>query len=79
MMKKNRIATRLKDKTGIAKSKNRSDDLLSLRTKYEQFSKNLKFLIKTLTNNQVAMQQYSKSRLEVSIYYSILYSYVIYI
>ncbi|KAL9179838.1 hypothetical protein ACHAXT_007808, partial [Thalassiosira profunda] len=52
--------------TGLAKSKNRSDDLVKLRTKYQQFSKNLKFLITTLTNNHNAMAAYSKSRLEVA-------------
>eukprot|EP00578_Thalassiosira_sp_NH16_P029035 CAMPEP_0181097866 /NCGR_PEP_ID=MMETSP1071-20121207/11801_1 /TAXON_ID=35127 /ORGANISM="Thalassiosira sp., Strain NH16" /LENGTH=591 /DNA_ID=CAMNT_0023180383 /DNA_START=198 /DNA_END=1973 /DNA_ORIENTATION=- len=66
MMKKNRIVTRVKDKTGIARSKNRSDDLSDLRTKYTQFSKNLKFLITTLTNEHAAMAAYSKSRLEVA-------------
>ena len=65
-MKKNRIVTRVKDKTGIAKSKNRNDDLISLRAKYHQFAKNLKFLITTLTNNHAAMVSYSKSRLEVA-------------
>jgi len=65
-MKKNRIVTRVKDKTGIAKSKNRSDDLTDLQTKYTLFAKNQKFLITTLTNNQSQMAAYSKSRLEVA-------------
>eukprot|EP00571_Detonula_confervacea_P013277 CAMPEP_0172299422 /NCGR_PEP_ID=MMETSP1058-20130122/1738_1 /TAXON_ID=83371 /ORGANISM="Detonula confervacea, Strain CCMP 353" /LENGTH=611 /DNA_ID=CAMNT_0013008869 /DNA_START=157 /DNA_END=1992 /DNA_ORIENTATION=+ len=66
MMKKNRIVTRVKDKTGIAKSKNRSEDLNDLRSKYTQFAKNQKFLITTLTNNHASMAAYSKSRLEVA-------------
>jgi hypothetical protein len=65
-MKKTRIVTRVKDKTGIAKSKNRSEDLDELRSKYQQFSKNLKFLITTLTNNHAALVAHSKSRLEVA-------------
>ena len=66
MFNKNRITTKVAQKTGIVKSKNRSEDLANLRTKYEQFTKNLKFLIKTLTNNHTAMMSYSKSRLEVA-------------
>lgn len=65
-MKKNRISTRIKDKTGIAKSKNRSEDLVTLRTQFVAFSKNLKFLITALTSKQTAMMAYSKSRLEVA-------------
>ena len=65
-MKKTRIVTRVKDKTGIAKSKNRSEDLDDLRSKYQQFSKNLKFLITTLTNNHAALVAHSKARLEVA-------------
>ena len=61
-----RITTKVAQKTGIVKSKNRSEDLANLRAKYEQFTKNLKFLIKTLTNNHAAMVSYSKSRLEVA-------------
>ena len=66
MMKKNRIVTRIKDTTGIAKSKNRNEDLIELRAKYQQFSKNLKFLITSLTNNHASMVAYGKSRLEVA-------------
>lgn len=66
MMKKNRIATRVKDKTGIAKSKNRSEELGDLRVRYGQFSKNLKFLISTLNGNLEAMRAHSRSRLEVA-------------
>ena len=66
MMKKNRIATRVKDKTGIAKSKNRSEELGDLRGRYGQFSKNLKFLISTLNGNLEAMRAHSRSRLEVA-------------
>ncbi|KAL3811679.1 hypothetical protein ACHAXA_010318 [Cyclostephanos tholiformis] len=62
----NRIVTRIKDTTGIAKSKNRSEDLTELRRKYQQFSKNLKYLITTLTNNHASMVAYGKSRLEVA-------------
>lgn len=65
-MKKNRIATRIKDKTGIAKSKNRNEDLLVLREQFALFSKNMKFLITTLTNNRNAMLAHSKARLEVA-------------
>lgn len=65
-MVKNRIVTQLKDKTGIAKSKNRSDDLDKLRQKHAQFSKNLKFLISTIQSNHDAMVSFSKSRLEVA-------------
>ncbi|KAL7442102.1 hypothetical protein ACHAXH_006764 [Discostella pseudostelligera] len=65
-MKKTRIVTRVKDKTGIAKSKNRSEDLDDLRSKYQQFSKNLKFLITTLTNQHAALVAHSKARLEVA-------------
>lgn len=65
-MKKNRIVTRVKDKTGIAKSKNRDENLIDLRAKYTQFAKNQKFLITTLTQNHAAMAVYSKSRLEVA-------------
>ena len=65
-MKKNRIATRIKDKTGILKSKNRSGDLVVLREQYALFVKNLKFLIATLTNKQTAMMNHSKARLEVA-------------
>lgn len=65
-MVKTRIVTRVKDKTGIAKSKNRSDDLESLKQKHIQFSKNLKFLITTIQANHDAMKAYSKSRLEVA-------------
>lgn len=36
-----RIGTRISQKTGIAKSKNRSEDLKDLKTKYQQFAKNL--------------------------------------
>mmetsp|Transcript_33467 Transcript_33467/g.58747 ORF Transcript_33467/g.58747 Transcript_33467/m.58747 type:complete len:587 (+) Transcript_33467:219-1979(+) len=43
-----------------------ANSLLELRTKYAQFSKNLKFLIATLTNNHASMLAYSKSRLEVA-------------
>ena len=66
MMKKNRIATRVKDKTGIAKSKNRSEELADLRSRYGTFSKNLKFLISTLNGNLDAMKAHSRSRLEVA-------------
>eukprot|EP00585_Thalassiosira_rotula_P010850 CAMPEP_0196137856 /NCGR_PEP_ID=MMETSP0910-20130528/5702_1 /TAXON_ID=49265 /ORGANISM="Thalassiosira rotula, Strain GSO102" /LENGTH=590 /DNA_ID=CAMNT_0041398373 /DNA_START=24 /DNA_END=1796 /DNA_ORIENTATION=+ len=65
-MKKNRIATRIKDKTGILKSKNRSEDLVVLREQYTLFVKNLKFLIATLTNKHTAMMNHSKARLEVA-------------
>eukprot|EP00584_Thalassiosira_punctigera_P001487 CAMPEP_0172534060 /NCGR_PEP_ID=MMETSP1067-20121228/6561_1 /TAXON_ID=265564 ORGANISM="Thalassiosira punctigera, Strain Tpunct2005C2" /NCGR_SAMPLE_ID=MMETSP1067 /ASSEMBLY_ACC=CAM_ASM_000444 /LENGTH=612 /DNA_ID=CAMNT_0013318799 /DNA_START=141 /DNA_END=1979 /DNA_ORIENTATION=+ len=65
-MKKNRIATRIKDKTGLVKSKNRSEDLLVLREQYALFAKNLKFLISTLQNNQAAQMNHSKARLEVA-------------
>jgi hypothetical protein len=65
-MKKNRIVTRIKDTTGIAKSKNRNEDLIELRAKYQQFCKNLKFLILLLTNNHALMVAYGKLRLKVA-------------
>jgi len=65
-MAKTRIVTRVKDKTGLAKSKNKSEDLTNLREKHTQFSKNLKFLISTIQSNHEAMQAYSKSRLDVA-------------
>lgn len=65
-MAKTRIVTRVKDKTGLAKSKNRSEDLAHLREKHAQFSKNLKFLISTIQSNHTAMLAYSKSRLDVA-------------
>ncbi|KAL3798445.1 hypothetical protein ACHAW5_007397 [Stephanodiscus triporus] len=61
-----RIVTRIKDTTGISKSKNRSEDLIELRAKYHQFIKNLKFLISSLSNNHASMVAYGKSRLEVA-------------
>ncbi|KAL7541838.1 hypothetical protein ACHAWF_007033 [Thalassiosira exigua] len=65
-MKKSRITTRIKDKTGIAKSKNRCEDLVALRQQWQSFSKNLKFLITTLAANRDAMLSHSKARLEVA-------------
>eukprot|EP00581_Thalassiosira_minuscula_P008955 CAMPEP_0183707788 /NCGR_PEP_ID=MMETSP0737-20130205/4254_1 /TAXON_ID=385413 /ORGANISM="Thalassiosira miniscula, Strain CCMP1093" /LENGTH=605 /DNA_ID=CAMNT_0025935517 /DNA_START=149 /DNA_END=1966 /DNA_ORIENTATION=- len=65
-MKKNRIVTRVKHSTGIIKSKNRNEDLIELRSKYTAFSKCLKFLITTLSNNHAAMLARSKARLEVA-------------
>lgn len=65
-MKKNRIVTRVKDRTGLAKSKNRNEDLADLRVKYAKFSKNLKFLISTLVQNRAAALAHSKARLEVA-------------
>jgi hypothetical protein len=65
-MVKNRIVTRVKDKTGLAKSKNRSEDLAKLREKHNQFSKNLKYLITTIQSNHDAMVAFSKSRLDVA-------------
>jgi len=65
-MAKTRIVTRVKDKTGLAKSKNRSEDLAKLREKHSQFSKNLKYLITTIQSNHDAMVAFSKSRLDVA-------------
>jgi len=65
-MKKNRIVTRVKDRTGLAKSKNRNADLAVLRGKYAQFSKNLKFLVSALRHQHDAMLAHSKARLEVA-------------
>lgn len=65
-MAKARIVTRVKDKTGLAKSKNKSEYLKALREKHSQFSKNLKYLISTIQSNHDAMQAYSKSRLDVA-------------
>lgn len=65
-MKKNRIVTRVKDKTGISKSKNRSGDLTELKEKCHQFIKKIRFLIASIQSNHNAMIQLSKMRLEVA-------------
>jgi len=65
-MKKARIVTRVKDKTGISKSKNRSGDLAELQQRFQQFAKKLKFLILAVQANHNAMLAYGKSRLDVA-------------
>lgn len=65
-MAKARIVTRVKDKTGLAKSKNKSEYLTALREKHSQFSKNLKYLISTIQSNHDAMDALNKSRLDVA-------------
>ena len=51
-----RIGTRISQKTGIAKSKNRSEDLKDLKTKYQQFAKNLYVMSSIIYNDLFDIQ-----------------------
>ena len=64
-MGKARVGVRLKEAVGGKKSHNRSEDLVQLTEKYNDFSKKLKALIAALKGNYASMHQLAKTRLEV--------------
>lgn len=61
---KTRVGTKFKSAIG-GKSHNKSEDLEKLKSRYDEFSKNLKDFTTALRNHHSAMETMAQSRLSV--------------